>query len=203
MNNEDSSRRSAIFTQIWQGDLWQGADSRSGPGSGVLRTAPFRAALEALLQREQPRMIYDAPCGDFVWMRHVQLPAVTRYLGADIVAPMIADNERRHGAHNRTFRVADIVAELPPPADVWLCRESLFHLPLADAQTVIAHWRASTIPLFLATTSPTVAENRDIETGGWRPLNLERAPFELGPVSEYLPDGAPADPGKCVGVWRR
>lgn len=203
MSDDASDRRGAIFTEIWRKDLWQGAESRSGPGSGVARTAPLRSALEALLEREQPRLIYDAPCGDFVWMQHVRLPAAAHYIGADIVAPMIAELQQRYGAPNRTFSVADIVATPPPKADIWLCRESLFHMPLVDAQTVIAHWRASSIPLFLATTSPTVTENHDISTGGWRPLNLERAPFDLGPASEYLPDGAPADPHKCIGVWRR
>ncbi|QGZ95548.1 class I SAM-dependent methyltransferase [Terricaulis silvestris] len=202
MSGEDSDTRSAIFTSIWRKDLWQGTESRSGPGSGVARTAPLRAALEALLDREQPRLFYDAPCGDFVWMQHVRMPEGTHYLGADIVAPMIADTESRFGAANRTFRVADIVSAPPPPADMWLCREALFHLTLEDALAVVAHWRASAIPMFLANTSPTVTDNADITTGDWRPLNLERPPFNLGPATEYLPDGAPTDPHKCVGVWR-
>jgi hypothetical protein len=203
MSSEDSDARGAIFTEIWRKGLWQGAESRSGPGSGVARTAALRAALEALLEREQPHLFYDAPCGDFIWMQHVRMPAHTHYLGADIVAPMIADNQSRYGALNRAFHIADIVAAPPPPADIWLCRESLFHMSLTDAQTVIEHWRASTIPIFLATTSPTVTENHDVATGAWRPINLERAPFNLGPPSERLPDGATADPAKCIGVWRR
>ena len=194
--------RSAIFTEIWRQHMWPG-ESRSGPGSGVARTAPLRAALEAFLEREQPRVLYDAPCGDFLWMQHVKLPDRAHYIGADIVAPMIAENEARYAAAGRAFRVSDIVAAPPPACDIWLCRESLFHLTLADAQTVIGHWRASAIPVFMATTSPTVTHNDDIATGGWRPLNLERAPFNLGPPSETLPDGAPADPHKVVGVWRR
>lgn len=198
----ETGHRSAIFTEIWRKHLWPG-ESRSGPGSGVARTAPLRASLEALLEREQPRLFYDAPCGDFLWMQHVRLPERTLYLGADIVAPMIEEIERLHGAPGRAFRVCDIVAEPPPNADIWLCRESLFHMPFADALAVIAHWRASAIPIFLATTSPTVTHNADVNTGGWRPLNLELAPFDLGPPSEYLADGAPADPHKCVGVWRR
>ena len=194
--------RSAIFTEIWRKHIWPG-ESRSGPGSGVARTAPLRAALEAFLERERPQIFYDAPCGDFLWMQHVTLPERTHYVGADIVVPMINELQERYASPNRTFRVADIVADAPPVCDMWLCRESLFHLTLTDAQTVIAHWRASDIPMFLATTSPTVMHNQDVATGGWRPLNLERAPFNLGAPFEMLPDGAPADPHKCIGVWRR
>lgn len=196
------NNRNAIFTEIWRQHMWQG-ESRSGPGSGVARTAPLRAALEALLEREQPQLLYDAPCGDFLWMQHVKLPEGARYLGADIVKPMIDDLQNRYATPTRSFRVTDIVIEPPPMCDVWLCRESLFHLTLTDAQAVITHWRASTIPMFLATTSPTVTDNQDIATGDWRPLNLECGPFNLGPPSEYLPDGAAADPHKCIGVWRR
>lgn len=194
--------RSAIFTEIWRKHAWPG-ESRSGPGSGVARTAPLRAALEAFLEREPPHLFYDAPCGDFLWMQHVTLPARTHYLGADIVAPMIEELQNRHTTPTRTFRVADIVAEPPPACDIWLCRESLFHLTLIDAQAVVAQWRASAIPVFMATTSPAITRNQDIATGAWRPLNLALAPFDLGPPAERLPDGAPADPSKCVGVWRR
>lgn len=194
--------RSAIFTEIWRKHMWPG-ESRSGPGSGIARTAPLRASLEAFLEREQQELFYDAPCGDFLWMQHVKLPERTHYLGADIVAPMIEELQSKHTTPTHTFRVADIVTDAPPACDIWLCRESLFHLTLTDALAVIAHWRASDIPLFLATTSPTVTHNQDIATGGWRPLNLELAPFNLGPPSEMFPDGAPADPHKCIGVWRR
>jgi hypothetical protein len=199
-----TTQRANVFTDIWARNGWQGTESRSGPGSGVARTAEFRAAFELFLERERPRTLFDAPCGDFVWMRHVHLPAGTAYVGADIVAPMIIANTKAYAREGVSFAVADIVDVTPPEtADVWLCRESLFHLPLADAQRVIAQWRASSVRWFLATTTPTIMQNTDIAVGGWRPLNLELAPFSLGAPLERIPDGSPADPSKIVGAWRQ
>ena len=195
--------RAAVFTDIWTRNLWGSAESRSGPGSGVARTAQFREALESFLAREKPHLLYDAPCGDFVWMSHVRLPAGVDYLGADIVAPLIAENESKHGRPGVAFAVADIVAAPPPDASAWLCRESLFHLPIADILAVLAHWRASAIPWFLATTTPLLSRNTECPVGGWRPLNLEIEPFHMGPPDERFPDAAPSDPSKIVGAWRK
>ncbi|NEX94363.1 class I SAM-dependent methyltransferase [Caulobacter sp. 17J65-9] len=204
LEDEAGARREAVFTEIWRDNGWGGAESRSGPGSGVARTEPFRAALEAFLARVRPRLVYDAPCGDWCWMRHVRLPEGAAYLGADIVSPMIAELNARDARPGVAFTTADVVAADPPAeADVWLCRESLFHLTLADAVRVVERWRASKIEWFLATTTPTVGLNAEMTTGGWRRLNLALAPFPLGPPLEVLPDAAPADPAKVVGVWRR
>lgn len=199
----DAIDRSAIFEAIWADNLWGSAQSRSGPGSEVERTAPFRAALAGFLARVGARRLYDAPCGDYNWMRHVALPEGTAYVGADIVAPMIAQLQRDHGAEDRRFIVADIVTDPPPAADVWLCRESLFHLSLDEVRRVIAHWRASSIPYLLATSTPTVAANTDIRAGGWRPLNMELDDFDLGPPVSRIPDGSPRDVHKVIGVWVR
>jgi hypothetical protein len=192
-----------IFSHIWRNNIWQSAESRSGPGSSVARTTGFRAALESFLQSINARSLYDAPCGDFVWMQHVKLPPGARYIGADVVPDMIADLQRTHANAERQFIVADIVLDPPPLVDVWLCRECLFHLPLAGGVAAINQWRASQVPYFLATTTPAVTENVDIAPGGWRRLNMEIAPFNLGPADAYLPDAAPADPEKAVGIWRR
>jgi len=155
-----------------------------------------------LLAKLQPSLIYDAPCGDFNWMRLVRFPETTSYLGADIVRPLIEDLQARYADARRRFVVADVVEQAPPEADVWICRESLFHLSFREALLVIERWRTSSIPWFVATTTPALEVNRDVVTGGWRRLNLEIAPFMLGPPSERLADGAPADPSKGLGVWR-
>lgn len=193
--------RSAIFEAIWTRNLWGSPESRSGPGSEIERTAPFRASLASFLTQVGARSLYDAPCGDYNWMRQVALPEGLTYVGADIVTPMIAELERDHGSDTRRFVVADIVTDPPPPADVWLCRESLFHLGLDDVRQVIAHWRASSIPYLMATSTPSVTHNTDIRAGDWRALNMELDDFDLGPPIARIPDGSPRDVHKVIGVW--
>lgn len=199
---DERSRRAEVFTKIWASNTWGSEESRSGPGSGQARTTIFRAALETFLERVQPPLLYDAPCGDYQWMRLVRLPAGTRYLGADIVPPLIEEVRGRFATCGVNFVLSDIVSDPPPAADVWLCREALFHLTLAEGVAVVEHWRRSRIRWFLATTTPTVENNMEVATGGWRKLNLEIGPFDLGSPQIRLPDAAPADPAKIVGAWR-
>lgn len=191
------------FSDIWRENAWGDPETRSGPGSTTVRTAAFRGALESFLEKTKPRVFYDAPCGDFNWMRLVRLPPAVRYVGADVVVDMIAQLQSDHGRLDRTFLVRDIVFDPPPEADVWLCRESLFHLPLAEIEMVLDRWRASSIAYFLATTSPSMVCNQDVPVGAWRSINMEIVPFDLGPAQAYLPDAAPTDPAKVVGVWRQ
>lgn len=193
--------RQALFERIWSENMWGSAESRSGAGSELARTRDFRAGLERFLARVGARSLYDAPCGDFNWMRSVSLPSGCEYQGADIVPPLVQSLQREYGREGRRFDVRDIVEVPPPDADIWLCRESLFHLSFEDASRVIDHWRASKVRYFLATTTPTLRVNRDIDTGGWRRVNLAIEPFNLGPPDEQLPDAAPKDPDKVVGVW--
>jgi hypothetical protein len=192
-----------VFSEIWRNNLWGDRETRSGPGSTVVRTEGFRRALEGFLQQVNPGVLYDAPCGDFNWMRLVRLPPQTGYIGADVVPELIALLERNHASDHRRFLLRDVVFDAPPDADVWLCRESLFHLSLAEIGMVIDQWRESSISYFLATTSTAITTNTDIATGGWRPINMEIDPFTLGPPQLYLPDAAPSDPSKVVGVWRK
>ena len=192
-----------VFGEIWRTNAWGDPETRSGPGSTTARTSAFRATLEAFLENIRPQILYDAPCGDFNWMRHVRLPRGVRYIGADIVTDMIAELQRTYASPERRFLVRDIVLDPPLDANVWLCRESLFHLPLAEIERVLIHWRASSIEYFLATTSPSIGSNQDIAMGAWRPINMEIEPFGLGLAQFYLPDAAPADPAKVVGVWRK
>src|SRR6266704_119458 len=64
----------AAFTQIYRDNAWQNAESRSGHGSTVERTALIRYVLAALVEEFGIRSLLDAPCGDFNWMKEVPLP---------------------------------------------------------------------------------------------------------------------------------
>ena len=53
--------------------------------------------------------------------------------------------------------------------------------------------------MWLVSTYPSCEHNTDIETGGYRGLNLERAPFSFPAPLEYLRDGSP----RVIGVWSK
>jgi SAM-dependent methyltransferase len=192
-----------VFTDIYLRNGWQNAESRSGPGSTVARTAGLRPQLAELVRRLGVRTFLDAPCGDFNWMKEVALP-VRRYVGVDVVAELIEQARRAHAAPGREFLCLDITTDPLPRADLIFCRDALVHLPFADVFRAFARFRQSRSRYLLTTTFTGRPANEDVSPGGWRPLNLRKAPFHLPAPLATLSDGCPlpeyAD--KALGLWR-
>ena len=136
-------------------------------------------------------------------MQHVRLPAATRYVGGDIVRPLIADLQARHGDELHTFKPLDIVKDTLPEADLWLCRDVLFHLPTADAMSALANFASSRIPYILTTTYDFPDENVDVRPGGFRYLNLARAPFLLPRPQRKIADFNFRNPPRYLALWSR
>jgi hypothetical protein len=66
-------------------------------------TETIRQTLPALLAELRVESMLDLPCGDFNWMKQVELP-VSRYIGADIVEPLIAKNQGQYGKSSEPSR---------------------------------------------------------------------------------------------------
>jgi SAM-dependent methyltransferase len=200
--------REAIFAEIYRGWSWGGDESASGPGSGLERTAGLRAALADVLSRLGTKVLLDAGCGDFHWMRAADLP-VRRYVGVDVVRGLIEANRRRHGTRTRRRRFvhADIVCDDLPRADLVLCRECLMHLSDAEVARAVGNLRRTGAPYLLATTFE-AHDNVDIPTGDWRPINLQAPPFGFPAPVEAIPDVPIAEGArdlyadKRLSLWR-
>jgi len=198
----------ARFARMYETNLWDGAESRSGVGSSLAATATVRAELPVLLRSLGVRRLLDVPCGDFHWMAHVDLAAagVASYVGGDVVPALVAENRRRHAAPGREFVEVDLTRGPLPAADAVLCRDCLVHLSFANVWRALAAIRASGATHLITTTFPDRAANADVVDGDWRPLNLERAPFHFPPPAALLVEeceeegGAYAD--KSLGAWR-
>ena len=193
------------FARIYQTNLWFDAESRSGTGSSLDATARLRASLPPLLRRLNARRLLDVPCGDFNWMRHVDLSGID-YIGGDIVESMIEANRECYESLTRKFMTVDVTSGSLPHADVILCRDCLVHLSFANIIAAFRTMKASGAQYLLTTTFLSRRVNKDIVDGDWRPLNLEQSPFLLpAPHSVILEDcteegGAYAD--KALAVWR-
>ena len=200
----DGGPRAPVFARVYEARAWEHEGSRSGPGSGLARTARLRVELAALLQELGARSLLDAGCGDFHWMAHTALP-VRRYIGVDVVPELIAVHRRSHGGRGRRFLVRDIVDDRLPRADVVLCRDTLIHLPDADVRAALANIRRSGARWLLATTFTAHANERDVELGDWRPTNLQAPPFDLPAPARALEDIPLVDPelgaDKRLALW--
>jgi SAM-dependent methyltransferase len=191
-----------VFTRKFRRHVRQAMESVSGPGSDLRQTQAIRARLPQLLQSLNVRSLLDVPCGDFHWMRLVETDA--DYVGADIVAELIERNQRAYGSERRRFICIDLCRDALPRADLVLCRDCLVHLPNRDVARALANIRQSGATYLLTTTFVERAGNPDIATGKWRPLNLQRPPFDLPAPLDLIDECHPSAEyrDKRLALWR-
>jgi hypothetical protein len=194
--------KQTIFSHHYKTNFWGDQESRSGPGSTLAYTENLRQELPTLLDELGVKVFLDAPCGDFNWMKEVEMPG-TRYIGCDIVPEMIAELNIKYGREFREFNILDIVSGPIPHADLWLCRDVLFHLSNDDVLQTLQNFVNSNIPWILTSTHPDGENKRDIQSGGFRLLNLESAPFNLPMAERYINDSVAGYPARCLGLWHR
>lgn len=194
-----------VFVEIYHANAWGSAESVSGPGSTRERAEAFRHELVAALEDLGTRVLLDAPCGDFNWIAPVA-DTVERYIGVDIVPELIEQHRRRYETSRRRFLHLDLTRGRLPEADVVLCRDGLVHLSHDDIWRALSNLRRSGSRYLIATTFLGERGNEEIETGGWRPVNLQRAPFHFPEPLRLIDEkclhtgGIYAD--KRLGVWR-
>ena len=71
----------ARFEAVYQRNFWGDSESRSGQGSTLEWTRDLRPEFQALLHTLKITSLFDAPCGDWNWMKAVQFPPEMRYFG--------------------------------------------------------------------------------------------------------------------------
>jgi len=195
-----------VFTRIFQRNEWHNGESVSGHGSSLAYTANLRKELPALFTKHAIRSVFDAPCGDFNWMRQVVKEDDIDYRGGDIVRELVESNTRKYDARHLAFSIFDITIDEFPRADVWLCRDCLFHLSYSDIYKALANFSRSQIPFLLTTThlNPDRVPNRDIRSGGYRTLDLFSPPFSLPTdVAHRIADWIEPFPPREVCLWTR
>ncbi len=180
--------RLAVFDRIYQHNFWGSAQSRSGLGSELEFTNRYRMELSRLIQERNIHTIFDAPCGDLNWMREILKAHPIDYIGGDISQSLV--EEVRKQFPQLDVRQFDICKDHFPEAEVWHCRDCLFHLPFADIRRAFENFLQSAIPYALLTTHRArfLHKNLDVTAGGFRFLDLERPPFRFPPAIRYLPD---------------
>lgn len=193
-----------VFTMHYrEGRHWGCVDEfRSGDGSSLKQTEVIRKEFPRLVATYQLQSVLDIPCGDFNWMRTVDLNIP--YTGADIVDDIVRGNERKYACGNRTFVKLDLTRDELPKVDLVLCRDCLFHFSYKDIYLALDRILRSGSIYLLTTTNTGVSQNRDIVTGEFRRLNLQIAPFCLPKpillIDEKSPN--PNTPDKHLALWR-
>jgi hypothetical protein len=201
----ETSSVDAIFREIYRRNHWAGPHSPSGPGASPDQTRVLGTALPGLLRQLAVEVLLDLPCGDYSWMRLIDLP-VTQYIGADLLPEVVQPLQKAYTDARHRFLVLDLTCDPLPEADLLFCRDCLVHLSFADIRRALDNLLRSGIPYVLTTTFPRCEVNEDIVTGDWRPLNLELAPFGFPPpfglVNERCSEAGGLFADKSLGLWR-
>jgi len=203
-----SLRRSAqtsqeIFTTCYRGKSWGDHESASGPGSTLEYTANLRRELPLLIRQRSVMRLLDAPCGDFHWMKTIRGELDCEYIGGDIVAELVSANQAQYADTRTRFVQVDISKDPLPAADLWLCRDVLFHLSEREVFMAIHNFLRSGIPAMLTSSHPECRYNSDIPTGAFRPLNLCLAPYEFPPPQIRIDDWIEGWPVRHMCLWQR
>jgi hypothetical protein len=191
-----------VFSEIYQKNTWGDGESVSGPGSRLDRTDKVRAALPSLLARYECHSMLDIPCGDYNWMKTLDLEI--DYLGADIVSELVKLDQEKYARRNRKFVVMDLLHDPIPRVDLILCRDCLVHFSHANIMTALGNIKASGSKYLLTTTFPQRPQNPNIVTGEWRPVNLMTSPFHMPAPLELVDDSydSPNYFDKYLGLWK-
>lgn len=194
-----------VFAEIWSGNKWGGTDSVSGRGSDLEQTRVVRETLPMVFAQYGVKSMLDVPCGDFHWMRHVDLTGVA-YTGGDIVEALVERNAAQYGAGNVSFRKLNLLEDELPKVDLVFCRDCLVHLSFEHVFEALRRICASGSTYLLTTTFVDRKKNVDIATGNWRTLNLRVAPFEFPEPLLVVNEECTEDGGefrdKSLGLWK-
>lgn len=195
----------AVFTRIYRTNAWRDGESVSGTGSNINNTEVIRRELPNLFKDQKVSTILDIPCGDFNWMRYVDLSNI-RYIGGDIVADLIQQNRVKYEEENILFRHLDLTKDDLPKVDLIICRDCLVHLSFKDIFSALKNICLSKSTYLLTTTFTAHQSNQDILPGNWFPLNLSEVPFSLPDPIRVISDkgsevNGPYQDGS-LGLWR-
>lgn len=189
-----------VFLNIYRENHWGSPESVSGTGSTLESTEALRAALPEAFRKLGIRSVLDLPCGDFGWFSRMNLEEIA-CTGMDIVPELVERNVAQFAKTRPEvgFLTGDLLSSPLPAADLVFCRDCLVHLPLELAQEALRRMGSGSFR-YAALTTFTGGHhgNSDTGTGGWRPLNLEKAPFLLPSPLVLINE----DCGECGGVYR-
>lgn len=192
---------SKVFEAIYASNYWESSESKSGAGSSIAATRRYVEELVGAIQELDIKSVFDAPCGDLNWIGGVVDRTRVDYHGGDIAREAIA--LAKVNRPDLDVRLFDICADPMPDVDLWHCRDTFFHLSFADIRRALTNVARSEIRYVALTTHRAryLRRNMDIETGGFRLLDLERAPFGFPPALRYLRDHESHEFPRVVGIW--
>ncbi len=185
--SEADVERVTYFENVFRNDapVWGTRETKSGGGSTLMNTVVFREQLSALLRRYAIDSVLDCPCGDFNFMKEMDLTGID-YVGADIVKELIDDNAQRHQRDGIRFVHLDLTQDKLPRVDLVLVKDCLQHLSIDESLQCLRNIQRSGSKYLLINHCTEVYKNVDSlkRKGGFYNLTIE--PFNLKPPIDRI-----------------
>jgi 2-polyprenyl-3-methyl-5-hydroxy-6-metoxy-1,4-benzoquinol methylase len=203
------------FASVFNKNAWKSGESFSGIGSTLDQTVTLRKAMKDMISQLEIKSLLDVPCGDSNWMRAENYFEI-EYTGVDIVPQLILLNNKLNEYPTRaSFLLGDFTSfDSNKSFDMVFCRDLFVHLCFADILKCFESMIRTQSKYLAVTTFTRVEKNLDITypSGlesiiGWRPLNMQLAPFELMNPVIILNEGCTEKEGsrtfddKCIIVF--
>jgi hypothetical protein len=193
------------FRHIYDSNHWASNTSVSGTGSNEAQTAEIIKQIPILMGDLGAESLVDIPCGDFSWLRKLDLDLFL-YVGGDILSELVEKNITHFQSQKKHFIHINLIEDDLPTGDLLLCRDCLVHFSIADIHRTLANIKRSSIKYWLTTTFAECEQNTDITTGDWRVINLQKPPFNLPKpmrlINEHCTEGQGTYADKCLGLWK-
>ena len=131
-----------IFKVIYDRNKWGSGLSVSGFGSEFSQTKLIIEAIPRIINEYKINSILDIPCGDFNWMKRVDMSQIN-YIGADIVPEIAVENNLRYSNTNKKFLNLNLIKDKLPKSDLIICRDCLVHFSEEDITQPTQHAHAA------------------------------------------------------------
>ena len=169
-----------VFSKIYKEDLWHGG---SGAGSKLENVKEYVEILQKYIDKPEIKTVLDLGCGDWQFSKFLDLSSVS-YLGVDVVESVIESNSTSYSASNIKFISRDITTYELPKVDLIICKDVLQHLCNKDVVTTLVKIiTSSKFSLITNDFNPENTENKDIDNGDYRCLDLTLSPFYLDVIT--------------------
>jgi SAM-dependent methyltransferase len=169
------------FNCIYATGTWARDDATgkgtSGTGSTLEITREYRAYLENFIKDHAVKSVVDAGCGDWSFSSAIDWGDAS-YLGVDIASDVINAVRKKHEKGKIKFEVGDITQDLPA-SDLLISKDVLQHLSNELVHKFIKNNLRKGKYKWVILTNDRGSENPNIETGGYRMIDLTAPPFEV------------------------
>lgn len=178
-----------IFTNIITTEAWSKnvvKETVCGPGSTVHATSPIVEKLPKWFGKFYIRSVHDLGCGDFNWMKLVDLSKVT-YDGYDVIKSLVDKNSKDYFKEGSVrFHHLDILQASLAYSDLVICKDVFNHLPTSYVMKILLNIRDAGSKFLASNTFPGALNHLDTTVGGWHMLDFTKPPFSLGEPLDFV-----------------